>query len=80
MKRQKPKAKPRPKKKATTTGTKSAARLTIPELAALLSKALDRTITTHMIEEAIAIGAPMNLDGTLNLFEVAAWLEQKRTR
>jgi len=84
MKTERTKAKPRTKKKTATTtsrpAAKSATRLRIPELAQLLSRAVGRPIPTHVIEDAIRDGAPVNLDGTCSLIELAAWLETQRTR
>ena len=48
--------------------------LTIEEFVALLKKAGSTTITIEKINAEIASGAPVNPDGTINLFEYVAWL------
>jgi hypothetical protein len=48
--------------------------LRVDEAAKLLSAAGGQLITAEMIEADVAVGAPVNGDGTLNLVHYAAWL------
>lgn len=48
--------------------------------AGLLAKVGSQPITTVMLEEDIAAGAPTNADGTLNLVAYAAWLVRQMGR
>jgi hypothetical protein len=51
--------------------------LPIPDAAKLLSKAGGRVIRADQIEADIAVGAPTNGDGTINLIAYAAWLARE---
>lgn len=51
--------------------------LSIEDAARVLSAAGGRRITTEMLEDDVAAGAPTNGDGTLNLIHYAAWLLQE---
>jgi len=48
--------------------------LALTEAARLLSKAWGRPITLEMFQRDLAAGAPTNLDGTINLVQIVAWL------
>lgn len=49
-------------------------RVEIDRAADLLSRVSGREITAEMIVKDGELGAPMNDDGTVNLFAYAAWL------
>ena len=48
--------------------------LSVADAARLLSGACGQLITVEMIEADIAVGAPVNGDGTINLIHYVAWL------
>jgi hypothetical protein len=48
--------------------------LSISQLAKLLSAASGKRITIEMIRKDVDDGAPVNGDGTVNLFHYGAWL------
>ncbi len=43
-------------------------------LVELLKKAGNKSMTMDLLEGDIAMGCPMNEDGTFNFFDYAAWL------
>ena len=47
------------------------------DAARLLTAALHRRVDAEVIEKAADAGAPLRSDGTLNLVELAAWLERE---
>ena len=48
--------------------------LTLANAARLLTKAGGQPVTVEMLEADLAAGAPVNVDGTINLVHYAAWL------
>ncbi|MCA8985835.1 MAG: hypothetical protein R3C12_12955 [Planctomycetaceae bacterium] len=54
--------------------------LSLADAAQLLSKAGGRLIRGEQIEVDVAIGAPTNPDGTINMVTYAAWLSKERGR
>ena len=48
--------------------------LTKEQLIELLTKVGSSTISAESLEADIALGAPVNEDGTINLIHYAAWL------
>lgn len=48
--------------------------LSIADAARLLSAAGGQRVSVEMIEADVAVGAPTNADGTVNLMSYAAWL------
>ncbi|MBI5864851.1 MAG: hypothetical protein HZB38_10145 [Planctomycetes bacterium] len=48
--------------------------LALAEAARMLSAAGGQRVDVPMLEADIAAGAPVNLDGTINLIHYAAWL------
>jgi len=48
-------------------------RLTVEQLAKMLSSAAKKLVSEEQIEQDIAEGAPVNADGTLNLIHYTAW-------
>ena len=54
--------------------------LPIPDAAKVLSKAGGRVIRADQIDADVAVGAPQNDDGTINLITYAAWLARERGR
>ena len=48
--------------------------LTVAQVAKVLSAAGGRRITEEMVRADIDAGAPVNVDGTLNLVHYTAWL------
>lgn len=48
--------------------------LPLADLARLLSKSAGRTISPETLRRDVDAGAPVNLDGTINLVHYAAWL------
>jgi hypothetical protein len=48
--------------------------LTVANAARLLTEAGGHLITVEMLEADLAVGAPANADGTINLVHYAAWL------
>lgn len=44
------------------------------QLAKLLTAASGKPVTIEMIESDVAAGAPVRLDGTINLVEYGAWM------
>lgn len=54
--------------------------LTMPELVSLLTEAGGEPVTPEMLESDLAAGAPVNLDGTVNLVHYAARLLARRNR
>lgn len=55
-------------------------RLTVEQLAKLLSAAARVQIPPHQIQDDVEEGAPQNADGTLNLVHYTAWLLQEMGR
>lgn len=53
------------------------ARLSIEELARLLTSAGEQEVTAEQIREDVAAGAPTNSDGTIGLLAYAAWLARE---
>lgn len=51
--------------------------LTVADLARLLEKVDSGRVTSAMIKEDLAAGAPTNPDGTINLIHYGAWLARK---
>jgi len=51
--------------------------LSVADAAKAMSAASGRVITEAMIESDIAVGAPANSDGTINLIHYAAWLARE---
>ena len=56
------------------------AALTLPDAAAVLSKASGTAISVETLRADVAAGAPTNSDGTINLVHYAAWLAQEVAR
>lgn len=54
--------------------------LTISELVRALKAAGSRTITEETVNADIAAGAPVNEDGTMNIFTYAAWIVREENR
>ena len=54
--------------------------LTVEHTSRLLSAAGGKPVTEEMIRKDIEAGAPMNVDGTINLVQYAAWLVREMTR
>ena len=54
--------------------TPSLTALTVAQAAKVLSAAGGRRITEEMLRADIDAGAPVNVDGTLNLVHYTAWL------
>ena len=50
------------------------AKLTLADVARLLTKVSGQPVTESMLHEDVAAGAPTNPDGTLNLVHYGAWL------
>lgn len=50
------------------------AKLSVAELARVLSQTSGETITQEQIKEDVQAGAPVNPDGTIHLVHYAAWL------
>lgn len=48
--------------------------LPIADAARLLSAVGGQRVSVEMIESDVAVGAPTNADGTINLVQYAAWL------
>ena len=48
--------------------------LSVADAARLLTKAGGQPVTIAMFEADLAVGAPANADGTINLVHYAAWL------
>lgn len=48
--------------------------LTVEQLVRALKAAGSRSITEESVEADIASGAPVNEDGTLDIFKYAAWV------
>jgi hypothetical protein len=57
---------------------KTSAGLTVEQLAKVLGAASRGGVTAAMIEADVDAGAPINEDGTINLFFYAAWLIANR--
>jgi hypothetical protein len=55
-------------------------RLTIEQLAKLLTSSYRQQVPTEQIEADVTAGAPTNSDGTINLAHYAAWLLQEKHR
>jgi len=53
-------------------------RLSLHELARLLTDASGQRVTVSVIKADVAAGAPTNPDGTVNLVHYAAWLLAQR--
>jgi len=51
--------------------------LRLADLARVLSALGPTPVTTEMLQEDVANGAPTNADGTMNLVHYAAWLVQE---
>ena len=54
--------------------------LSLPDVAALLSRVGGKPVTAAMVQEDIAAGAPQNPDGSMNLIHYAAWLVREVSR
>jgi len=54
--------------------TPSLTALTVAQAAKVLSAAVGRRITADMLRADIDAGAPVNVDGTVNLVHYTAWL------
>ena len=48
--------------------------LRLEDLARILTASGPKSVTLEMLQEDIKNGAPVNLDGTMNLVNYAAWL------
>lgn len=55
-------------------------RLTVEQLAKLLTSSYRQIVPAEQISQDIADGAPTNADGTINLVHYAAWLLQEKHR
>lgn len=55
-------------------------RLTVEQLARLLTNSYRQQVPAEQIEADLADGAPTNSDGTINLAYYAAWLLQEKHR
>ena len=51
--------------------------LSLADAAKVLSKAGGRTVTEATLRADIQAGAPVNMDGTINLLHYAAWLARE---
>ncbi len=54
--------------------------LAIEQVASLLRRSGSQSIDAERIRADIAVGAPVNRDGTLNLIAYGAWLVQELAR
>jgi len=54
-------------------------RLSLHELARLLTEAAGQRVTVAALKADVAAGAPTNPDGTVNLVHYVAWLLKQRT-
>ena len=54
-------------------------RLSLRELAKLLTDAGERPVTVSMLQSDVAAGAPTNPDGTIDLVRYVSWLLARRT-
>lgn len=52
--------------------------LTKEQVVDLITKGGAKEYTLELLEEDIKIGAPVNADGTINLFDYGAWLSESR--
>ena len=52
--------------------------MTVRDTARLLSRTGGQPISEEMVEADIAVGAPVNPDGTINLVHYAAWLVKQQ--
>ena len=59
---------------APPSGGLNANALTVLNAARLLTKASGQPIAADAIQADLAAGAPVNVDGTINLLHYAAWL------
>lgn len=58
-----------------STGTKLNPRaLTIADLSKILTVSGSKPVTVDMVQKDIADGAPVNVDGTIDLVRFTAWL------
>ena len=66
----------------TPTGTSALDpnRMTPEQLAKLLSASCKVRIPVEYINQDLAVGAPQNPDGTINLVHFAAWLVRENER
>ncbi|MEQ8785120.1 MAG: hypothetical protein RIC55_02440 [Pirellulaceae bacterium] len=55
-------------------------RLTVEQAVRVLAAAGGRTVTSDLVNEDLARGAPKNPDGTLNLVHYASWLVKEMGR
>lgn len=55
-------------------------RLTIGQLAKVLTNSYRQIVRSDRIEQDVADGAPTNADDTINLVHYAAWLLQEKHR
>ena len=55
-------------------------RLTVEQLAKLLTSSYRQIVPAEQISKDVADGAPTNADGTINLVRYAAWLLQEKHR
>ena len=55
-------------------------RLTVEQLARLLTNSYRQQVPIEQLEADVAAGAPTNGDGTINLAHYAAWLLQEKHR
>jgi hypothetical protein len=55
-------------------------RMTVEQLAKLLTNSYRQRVPAEHIEADLAAGAPTNSDGTINLAHYAAWLMQEKHR
>jgi hypothetical protein len=62
------------KRKRDDGANVSAAKLTIDELARLLTKSGGEEVTVDQIQQDIEAGAPTNDDGSVHLLHYTAWL------
>ena len=51
--------------------------LTVADAARLLSRVSGQSISESMLNNDIALGAPTNANGTINLIHYAAWLAKE---
>ena len=54
--------------------------LPLARAAELLTEAGQRRVTVEMLQADISAGAPVNVDGTINLVHYAAWLVREMIR
>lgn len=54
--------------------TPSITNLTKEEFVSLMKKSGFKDANIELLESDISLGAPLNEDGTINLFDFAAWL------